>query len=127
MKSIAMLLFLAVAASASPFLITYRLPAGINLASLTAEQKKIFMAHGERFMKMQMSGVAYTGGHTTAPDNVLGIAIVEAKDEAEARALAANDPAVEAGLLNWTAQPFAFLVPPANWKPPVNDAKRSEK
>lgn len=61
--------------------------------------------HGMYMTKLFKEGVVLAGGPTTDPEGG-GLAIVKAKDMAEAKALLAADPAIKAGIMtaelrNW--------------------------
>ena len=54
--------------------------------------------HGAYMAQLFKDGVLYAGGPASDPQGS-GLAIVKAKDAAEAKALLANDPAVKAGIM----------------------------
>jgi uncharacterized protein YciI len=54
--------------------------------------------HGMYMTKLFQEGVVMAGGPTTDPQGG-GLAVVKAKDLAEAKALLANDPAIKAGIM----------------------------
>ena len=111
--AIPVLLLCGVAAAAGPYyLLTYTVTPGVKVTALTPEQRQVFMAHGQQIGQLQQSGSMYMAGHTTNPENVTAVGIVNAKDEAAARAIADGDPAVKAGLLKVTVEPFDLLFPP---------------
>ena len=96
----------------SHFLIEMTLAPDVDVMHLTQPQMDIFQQHGMRLMKLRDEGVVVIGGHTDDPKNMRAIVIVKAKDIAAARALAANDPDVKAGLLNPSVAPFTLAIPP---------------
>lgn len=111
--AVPILLLCGVAAAAGPYyLLTYTVTPGVKVTALTPEQQKVFMAHGQQIGQLQQSGLMYMAGHTTNPENVTGVGIVSVKDEAAARAIADGDPAVKAGLLKVTVEPFDLFFPP---------------
>lgn len=54
--------------------------------------------HGMYMTKLFKEGVVFAGGPSTEPSGN-GLAIVRAKDETEAKALLAADPAIQAGIM----------------------------
>jgi len=54
--------------------------------------------HGMYMTKLFKEGVVFAGGPSTEPSGN-GLAIVRAKDEADAKALLAADPAIQAGIM----------------------------
>ena len=63
--------------------------------------------HGMYMTKLFKEGVVFAGGPTTDPEGG-GLAIVKAKDAAEAKALLAADPAIKAGIMTAEVR---------NWRP----------
>lgn len=63
--------------------------------------------HGMYMTKLFQDGVVLAGGPTTDPEGG-GLAIVKAKDAAEAKALLAADPAIRAGIMTAEVR---------NWRP----------
>jgi uncharacterized protein len=63
--------------------------------------------HGAYMTKLFKEGVVVAGGPTTDPEGG-GLAIVKAKDAAEAKALLAADPAIQAGVMTAALR---------NWRP----------
>ena len=111
--AVPVLLLCGVAVAAGPYyLLTYTVTPGVKATALTPEQRQVFMAHGQQIGQLQQSGSMYMAGHTTNLENVTGMGIVNVKDEAAARAIADGDPAVKAGLLKVTVEPFDMLFPP---------------
>ena len=82
----------------------------MNILSPTPEQRAELAAHAQHAMKLMASGSLVAGGHTTDPTNVTGIAIIRAKDAAEAQAMG-EDSAVKKGILKMVVQPFNLLKP----------------
>lgn len=93
------------------FLISFT-PVNLDLARLTPDQQAGLRAHAENLQRLYQSGSIVTGGRTTDPDDLVGLAVVEVADEAEARAMAASDPGVKGGFLTAKVQPFLLAFPP---------------
>jgi uncharacterized protein YciI len=95
------------------FLVQIELAPGIDVTRLSPAQGALFQQHGERLAKLRDQGVVVTAGHTDNLKHIVAVIIVKAKDMAAAQALAAEDPAVKAGLLaKPTVEPFTLAVPP---------------
>jgi uncharacterized protein YciI len=94
------------------FLIEYELAAGVDVTHLSPPQMAIFQQHGAQLMKQRDEGVVIVGGHTDDVQHMRAMVIVKANDVAAARAVAAGDPAVKAGLLKPSVEPFTLAVPP---------------
>ena len=94
----------------SYFLITYTLGPGVDIVQPTPEQGAELAAHARHAIKLMESGSLIAGGHTTDPRNVTGIAIITAKDAAEAQAMG-EDNAVKKGILKMLVQPFNLMKP----------------
>jgi uncharacterized protein YciI len=65
---------------------------------MTEAEKKVMSEHIAYWTGQVERGTTVVMGPVLDPKGVYGIGIVEAKDEAELRALLASDPAVKAGL-----------------------------
>ena len=97
----------------SHFLIEFELGPGVDITHLSPPQQAIFQQHGAQLMKLRDEGVVIVGGHTDNVQHMRAVLIVKAKDAAAARAVAAADPAVKAGLLKPSGvEPFTLAVPP---------------
>jgi uncharacterized protein YciI len=73
----------------------------------TAEEARILQEHSDYLKDLADKGVVVLAGRTLNNDETtFGIAIVEAVDEAAARAVMENDPFVKSGLMNATFFPF---------------------
>jgi len=104
---------LAVSQESQPhFLLRMELAPEVDVMHLSPTQMAALQQHGARLTKLRDEGVVIAGGHTDDPKHMLGIVIFKAKDLAAARALAADDPAVKAGLMKPTLEPFTLAVPP---------------
>jgi uncharacterized protein YciI len=96
----------------SHFLIEYELAPGVDITHLSETQTAMVQQHGARLLKLRDEGVVILGGHTSDPQHLRGLVIVNAKDAATARALAAGDPAVRGGIMKTSVEDFALAVPP---------------
>jgi uncharacterized protein YciI len=94
------------------FLIEFELGAGVDFTHLSQPQMATFQQHGAQLMKLRDDGVVIVGGHTDNPQHLRAFVVVKAKDAEAARAVAAADPAVKAGLLKATVESFTLAVPP---------------
>ncbi len=73
----------------------------------TAEEARILAEHSNYLERLAADGVVMLAGRTMNNDETtVGIAIVNASDEAAARAVMENDPFVKSGLMNATLFPF---------------------
>lgn len=110
----------AAVAADSYFLITYTLGPDVNVQSPTKEQLAGLTGHAQHAVKLMSSGALLAGGHTTDPRNVTGIAVIKAKDAAEAQSMG-EDSAVRKGILKMVVQPFNAMRPETS--PLVSDAR----
>lgn len=95
--------------SGGQFLWVLRPTAALLDEKKEAENTEVLNRHFKRLVELQKQGKVVLGGRTTQIDaNALGIIIIEAGSEAEARELMENDDAVKAKLM--TAQLFPFKV-----------------
>lgn len=99
------------ATSKQQFLLSM-IPSGIDVSQLTPDQMEAFKGHLASLKRLHQNGQLLTAGHTTDPAHVVGIVVVEAANAAEAEKLVADDPAVRAGFLKVTVQPFELVLPP---------------
>ena len=81
------------------------------LESATPEQRAVVDRHGEFLLALAEQGRLVLAGRCW--DGPLGIVILRAQDEREARALLAGDPSLAAGLQTAELYPFAVFIPPA--------------
>jgi uncharacterized protein YciI len=81
------------------------------LTDSTAEEDGIVTEHFLRLKKLAEEGVALFVGRTTEEDErSFGIVVLEAPDEAAARALMEADPAVERGIMTANLHPFRVAL-----------------
>ena len=78
------------------------------LQAATPEQRAIVDRHGEFLLGLADEGRLVLAGRCW--DGPLGIVIVTAGDESEARALLAGDPSVVAGLQSAAIYPFSVFA-----------------
>ena len=77
----------------------------------TKEDNMVVSRHFTRFKHAIETGELILAGRTKEPgDKTFGIAIIEAKDEAAARAFMESDPAVVAGVMTAELHPFAVAL-----------------
>ena len=80
-------------------------------ASWTDEDSKVLQRHFVRFQEAIKAGKLILAGRTSeSGDKTFGIAIFEAKDEAEARKFMEEDPAVAVGLMTAELHPFTVAL-----------------
>jgi len=65
---------------------------------MTEQERKVMQEHVARWKDLSDRGIAIVFGPVLDPKGVWGVAIVEVADEADARALASNDPTVKGGV-----------------------------
>jgi uncharacterized protein YciI len=65
---------------------------------MTEAERKAMEEHGIYWKGLTDRGIAIVFGLVLDPKGPWGVAIVEVADEADARVLGSNDPAVKAGL-----------------------------
>ena len=66
--------------------------------TITPDEVAIMQEHSANLARMLADGVLILAGPTYGRDNI-GIAVIEAADEAAARAIMMRDPAVTSGLM----------------------------
>lgn len=74
--------------------------------SPTADEQKILGEHAAYLKKLMADGKLLVGGPSITENDALGIAIVEAPDEAAARELLENDPSVKGNVFKGDVRPF---------------------
>jgi len=94
------------------FLIECELAAGVDVTHLTQPQMATFQQHGAYLSKLRDRGVVIVGGHTDNLQHLRAIIIVNAKDAANARNVATEDPAIKGGLLKFSVEPFTLAIAP---------------
>ncbi len=72
---------------------------------MTEEEKAAWAVHFERLKKMLAEGVLVLAGPTLGETNT-GVTIIEAPDEATARQIMAEDPAIAGGFAQGELRPF---------------------
>jgi|SRR6185436_10648136 uncharacterized protein YciI len=74
-------------------------------ATLTDEERAVWGEHFERLERLLAEGTLIMAGPTLGPVNT-GIAVIEAPDEATARRLMEEDPAIASGVARGELRPF---------------------
>ena len=74
-------------------------------ATMTDEERAVWAAHFERLQRLLAEGTLVLAGPTLGPVNT-GVAVFEAPDEASARQLLEDDPAVASGIARGELRPF---------------------
>jgi uncharacterized protein YciI len=92
----------------SRFLVTYTL-ARAEFDQLTREQMAALMQHAAYVKTEVAQGRITWGGRTMDPKHPRGLAVYAASSEAEVRESIEHDPAVTAGLFQWTIEGFSEL------------------
>ena len=78
-------------------------------ATMTPEERAVWDTHFERLQRLLAEGVLILAGPTLGPVNT-GIAVVEAPDEAAARRLMEEDPAIASGIATGELRPFSVAL-----------------
>jgi uncharacterized protein YciI len=73
--------------------------------TMTEEEQQVWGVHFERLQRLLAEGVLILAGPTLGPVNT-GIAVIEAEDEAAARKLMEEDPAIASGIATGELRPF---------------------
>ena len=76
---------------------------------MTDEEKAVWAEHFKRLMRLHAEGVIIAVGPTLGPVNT-GIAIFEAPDEAAARKILDEDPAIVSGIARGELRPFRLSL-----------------
>jgi uncharacterized protein YciI len=74
-------------------------------ATMTDHEQEVWGVHFERLQRLLADGVLVLAGPTLGPTNT-GIAVFEAEDEAAARRLMEEDPAIASGIATGELRPF---------------------
>jgi uncharacterized protein YciI len=74
-------------------------------ATMTDDEKAVWGTHFERLKRLLAEGTLILAGPTLGPVNT-GIAVFEADDEATARRLMEEDPAIASGIGRGELRPF---------------------
>lgn len=84
---------------------------GMLTAGATAEEERIVAGHFDYLKGLAERGIMILVGRTQNSDeSTFGIAIFEAVDEAAARAIMENDPAVKHGVMTATLYPYRIAL-----------------
>jgi uncharacterized damage-inducible protein DinB/uncharacterized protein YciI len=128
MKRVVLWLGAALAAQAATanFFVVYELTPGVDITHLTQEQMGIFQQHGANLSRLREAGTLLVGGRILYdPAHARAVAILTSQSEAQAKEIAAADPAVRAGLMRTTVEPIDMAMPPITAAPVVPDARAS--
>jgi uncharacterized protein YciI len=74
-------------------------------ATMTDDERAVWAVHFERLQRLLAEGTLILAGPTLGPVNT-GIAVIEAPDEAAARRLMEEDPAIASGIARGELRPF---------------------
>jgi uncharacterized protein YciI len=74
-------------------------------ATMSDEERAVWSTHFERLQRLLAEGTLVLAGPTLGSINT-GIAVIEAADEAEARRLMEEDPAIASGIASGELRPF---------------------
>ena len=74
-------------------------------ATMTAEERAAFAAHGQWLARLHADGVLIVAGVSLGSANT-GVAIIEAPDDEAARRIVAEDPATQGGVVRGEVRPF---------------------
>lgn len=80
------------------------------VADATADEQRIVGAHFRYLVELNERGILILAGRTQEEAGTFGITIFEADDEAGARAVMDDDPAVAAGVFAASLHPYAVAV-----------------
>ncbi len=78
-------------------------------ATMTDEEQAAWARHFERLQRMLADGVLILAGPTLGETNT-GVAIIEAPDEATARTIMEEDPAIAGGFAQGELRPFRVAL-----------------
>ena len=78
-------------------------------ATMTEEEQAVWGVHFERLQRLLGEGVLVLAGPTLGPVNT-GIAVIEAPDEATARAIMDADPVIAGGYARGELRPFSVSL-----------------
>jgi uncharacterized protein YciI len=74
-------------------------------ATMSDDERAVWATHFERLQRLLVEGTLIMAGPTLGSINT-GIAVVEAADEAAARRLMEEDPAIASGIASGELRPF---------------------
>lgn len=77
--------------------------------TMTSDEEKVWAVHFERLQRLLAEGVLILAGPTLGPVNT-GIAVIEAPDEASARRVMEEDPAIASGIATGELRPFRVAL-----------------
>jgi uncharacterized protein YciI len=77
--------------------------------TMTAEERGVWDTHFARLQQLTRDGVMILVGPTLGPINT-GIAVFEAPDEAAARRIMEEDPAIASGIATGELRPFVVAL-----------------
>jgi uncharacterized protein YciI len=78
-------------------------------ATMTDEERDVWVVHFERLSRLLADGVLILAGPTLGPVNT-GIAIFEAADEEAAQEIMQADPVIEGGFATGELRPFVVSL-----------------
>jgi len=78
-------------------------------ATMTEEERSVWMVHFERLQRLMAEGVMILVGPTLGPVNT-GIAVFEAPDEEAARKIMEEDPVIAGGYARGELRPFVVSL-----------------
>jgi uncharacterized protein YciI len=78
-------------------------------ATMTEAEREVWAVHFERLQRLVAEGVLILAGPTLGPVNT-GIAVIEAEDEAAARRLMEEDPAIASGIAKGELRSFSVAL-----------------
>ena len=78
-------------------------------ATMTEHEQQVWGVHFERLQRLLAEGTLIMAGPTGGPINT-GIAVIEAEDEAAARRLMEEDPAIASGVATGELRPFSVAL-----------------
>ncbi|GAA0810332.1 YciI family protein [Spirilliplanes yamanashiensis] len=78
-------------------------------ATMTDEEKAVWGTHFARLQQLLADGVLILAGPTLGETNT-GVAVIEAPDEATARRIMEEDPAVASGFATGELRPFQVAL-----------------
>ena len=78
-------------------------------ATMTDDERAVWDTHFERLQRLLAEGTLILAGPTLGPVNT-GIAVIEAPDEAAARRLMEDDPAIASGIATGELRPFVTAL-----------------
>jgi len=99
------------APSRSWHLAVLRLSPRILASGWTEDDEVAVREHFARLKKLSAEGRVHLAGRTDEPDGkTFGLVLYRAESREEAEALAAEDPAVLAGVMEFELKPFRFAI-----------------